>query len=249
MRSEKTVGGHRRFSLQAIAQIRREQGIARDTDRKRRPGKSLLSPTAFLNLILQGDEVEAAAALIDAYLDHHSLAKLFDTTVSEAMHELGELWFGGVVSIADEHKASRVVLNALSRLRDIIVPSEPTGLKAICCGIEGDIHELPVHLAEIILESEGWQVTNLGPNTPLFAVTDMLTEQRPALVCIAARSLVSVDRAVVEYAQLRKVAQRLDAAVVLGGEAFRDEILRARLPAELHATDFTAFLEFVRGKW
>ena len=39
-------------------------------------------------------------------------------------------------------------------------------MKAICCGVDGDLHELPVHLAEIILENEGWDTRNLGPGRP-----------------------------------------------------------------------------------
>ncbi|CAN5667812.1 hypothetical protein BH20ACI3_BH20ACI3_24330 [soil metagenome] len=255
LQSEKTIGGHRRFSIHAIAQLRRERGIGaeikltgRESGRKGAATTPLLSPAAFLDLILRGDDLVASAALIDAYLHHHTLASLFDTTVTEAMHEIGELWLKGAVTIADEHLGTRVVLSALPKLRSIIVPAEPTGLKAICCGIEGDLHELPIHLAEMILESEGWEVMNLGSNTPLFALRDMVTEQRPSLVCIAARTLVSVDRAAVEYTQLRKVTTRLDTAVVVGGEGFRDGILRARFPAELHAADFTAFSRFVRAR-
>ena len=103
------------------------------------------------------------------------------------------------------HLATRVVLSALQGLRGMIVPAGPSGMKAICCGIEGDLHELPVHLAEIILESEGWDTRNLGPNTPLFSLREMVTQQRPQLVCISARSIPDLDRATSDYAQLRKV--------------------------------------------
>ena len=252
LRSQKTVGGHRRFSIQAIARLRRERGIGAQTNlsgagRKKATTKPLLSPATFLDLILRGDDLEASAALIDAYLHHHTLASLFDTTITKAMHEVGELWQRGDITVADEHLATRVVLGAIQRLRAIIVPAETTGLKAICCGIEGDLHELPVHLAEMILESEGWEVMNLGPNTPLFALSDMVKQKRAQLVCISGRTLADLDRAAIEYGQLRKVTTKLDAAVVVGGEAFRDPILRARFPAQLYATDFEALSKFARA--
>ncbi len=253
LRSEKTVGGHRRFSIQAVARLRRERGLGtetprsgRDSDRPRATTKPLLSPVTFLDLILVGDEPEASAALIDAYLHHHTLASIFDATITKAMHELGELWCKGAVTIADEHLATRVVLGALQKLRAIVVPAEPTGLKTICCGIEGDFHELPIHLAEMILESEGWDVINLGPNTPLFALSDMVKQRRPQLVCISARTLADRDRAAIEYGQLLKVTTKLDAAVVIGGEAFRDPNLLTRFPAVLYAEDFAAVSSFAR---
>jgi methanogenic corrinoid protein MtbC1 len=74
-------------------------------------------------------------------------------TITGAMHQIGDLWFKGSITVADEHLATRVVLSALQTLSAAMMPVPPSGLKAICCGIEGDLHELPVQLARIILES------------------------------------------------------------------------------------------------
>jgi methanogenic corrinoid protein MtbC1 len=69
------------------------------------------------------------------------------------MHQIGDLWFKGSITVADEHLATRVVFSALQTLSAAMVPVPPSGVKAICCGIEGDLHELLVQLARIILES------------------------------------------------------------------------------------------------
>src|SRR6185503_3955487 len=165
---KKTVGGHRRFSLQSVARLRREQGIAPAQSLTKRvrnkmvPGK-LPSAESFSELLLSDNEAEATAQLIDAYLQNHALASLFDTTITNAMHRVGDLWFNGKITIAGEHLATRVMLSALQKLRGIVVPGQATGLKAVACGVEGDLHELPIHLAEIIFESEGWDISNLGP--------------------------------------------------------------------------------------
>src|SRR5512146_457820 len=76
---QKTVGGHRRFSIQSIARLRREQGIPPATQsptkriRKRTPG-SLPSAESFSEILLSDNEAEATAQLIDAYLQNHALA-------------------------------------------------------------------------------------------------------------------------------------------------------------------------------
>ena len=248
LHSSKTVGGHRRFSTQSIASLRREKGIGTGPalpPPKKGRALSLSSPVRFTELLLQGDEKEAAALLIHAYMEGQSLVAMFDKTITKAMHEVGELWFRGTITIADEHLASRVVLSALQRLRSVVVPAEPTGMKAICCGIDGDLHELPVHLAEVILETEGWDARNLGPNTPLFSLREMVTQQRPQLVCISARSIADLDRATSEYAQLRKVTAKLGASIVIGGEGFREAAIRQRFPCDFYAETFAAFAKFV----
>ena len=249
LHSSKTAGGHRRFSTQSIASLRREKGIgtrpALPPPKKGR-ALSLNSSARFTELLLQGEEKEAAALLIHAYMEGQSLVAMFDKTITKAMHEVGELWFRGTITIADEHLASRVVLSALQRLRSVVVPAEPTGMKAICCGIDGDLHELPVHLAEVILETEGWDARNLGPNTPLFSLREMVTQQRPQLVCISARSIADLDRATSEYAQLRKVTAKLGASIVIGGEGFREAAIRQRFPCDFYAETFAAFAKFVK---
>ena len=197
------------------------------------------SSASFLEFLLRGEESEASAVLVDAYLHGHALASVLDSTITKAMHRVGDLWFEGTITIADEHLATRVVLSALQKLRSIAVPAKPTGLKAICCGIEGDLHELPIHMTELILETEGWEAKNLGPNTPLFALREMVARQRPQLVCVSARSIADLDRATIEYAQLRRITGKLAAAVVTGGEGFRDRTLRERFPSEFYAEDFT----------
>lgn len=242
--SEKTVGGHRRFGIESIARLRRERnlqgGEAPVAKAVKKKTKALPSADDFLRLILAGDESEAGAALVDAYMAHHTLASIFEAIVTQAMHQVGDLWLKGSVTVADEHLATRAVLTAVQKLRSVMAPHELNGLSAICCGSEGDLHELPVHLVTLVLESHGWNVINLGANTPLFSLQEMVSRQRPQLVCISARTIGDLDRATTEFAQLRRVANRLEARIVLGGEAFRDPNMRVRFPADFFPADFPA---------
>ena len=253
LQSEKTVGGHRRFSLNAVAHLRRELGIGPGTHTlspqtaQKRQRVTLPSVVQFAETLLRADEKEAAAVLVQAYLSGAALTTLFDETITGAMHQIGDLWFKGSITVADEHLATRVVFSALQTLSAAIMPVQPSGLKAICCGIEGDLHELPVQLARIILDSEGWEVQSLGPNTPLFALSEMVTRQRPQLVCIAARGISDLDRATAEYGQLRKITGKLGVSVVIGGEGFRDPRFRERFPSEFYADNFAGFSKFTRA--
>ncbi len=253
LQSDKTVGGHRRFSLNSVAHLRRELGIGpgaetptRQSGQKR--GSAILPATVpFADTLLRADEKEAGAILVQAYLSGAALTTLFDETITGAMHHIGELWFNGSITVADEHLATRVVFDALQTLNAVIVPVQPNGLKAICCGIEGDLHELPVQLARIILESEGWEVQSLGPNTPLFALSEMVARQRPQLVCISARSISDLDRATAEYSQLRKITGKLGMSVIIGGEGFRDPVFRERFRSEFYADKFAGLAKFIRA--
>jgi len=253
LQSEKTVGGHRRFSLNAVAHLRRELGIGPGTDTlsretaQKRQRVVLPATMQFAQTLLRADEKEAGAMLVQAYLSGAALTTLFDETITGAMHHIGDLWFKGSITVADEHLATRVVFSALQTLNAVLMPVQPNGLKAICCGIEGDLHELPVQLARIVLESEGWEAQSLGPNTPLFALSEMVARQRPQLVCISARSISDLDRATAEYSQLRKITGKFGVSVVIGGEGFSDPGFRERFPSEFYAGNFSGFSKFTRA--
>ncbi|MEJ7710425.1 MAG: B12-binding domain-containing protein [Pyrinomonadaceae bacterium] len=106
--------------------------------------KSAASPQQLFEALIAGRIEEAASLLVNAYLHGHSLAALFDETVSTAMRRIGELWYKGELTIAQEHIATRTALEVLHTLRRIVEVPEENGLLAICCSVEADFHELPI---------------------------------------------------------------------------------------------------------
>ena len=252
LQSEKTAGGHRRFSTAAIARFGRGRGaeespvgVKRKIQQPDSPAGDL-ADSLFVHLI-EGDEEEAAALLIHAYLQGHGLAILFDRVVAKAMHRVGELWYRGELTIADEHLAARTAIAALQELRGVIRLALPTGMKAMICGVEGDLHELPVHLVQVLLESDGWKVINLGPNTPFFPFAEAVPKHRPQLVCISAKLLGDPDRIAREFDQVRKVAAKINCRIVIGGDGFADAKLRQRFPADSFAKDLPELVKYAHS--
>jgi methanogenic corrinoid protein MtbC1 len=197
--------------------------------------------------LVEGDEGETAALLISAYLHGQSLASLFDRVVTPAMRQIGDLWYRGELTIADEHLAAQTAIASVQKLRSVIHVSPPTETRALICGIEGDLHELPIHLLHSLLEADGWDVINLGPNTPLFTLVEALARHRPQLLCIAAKLMTDPDRFGRDYAEVRKAATKLHSAIALGGDGFADPVLRERFPSEFCAESFEQLLGFARS--
>ncbi len=121
---------------------------------------------------------------------------------------------------------------------------ERNGRLAICCGTENDFHELGVQFTHILLESEGWRVLNLGPNTPFFALTEAMIEKDAKLVCVSSTILHNPDRAEREDKEFSENARRSGVMIVLGGAGFSGSIVRERFPADLHADTFNQLAEF-----
>ena len=117
-----------------------------------------------------------------------------DRVVTPAMHQIGDHWYRGELTIADEHLATQTAIAAVQKLRSVIYLPPPNETRALVCGVEGDLHELPIHLVHALLEGDGWDVINLGPNTPFFTLVEALAKHRPQLLCISAKLMTDPDR-------------------------------------------------------
>jgi methanogenic corrinoid protein MtbC1 len=196
------------------------------------------SSVYMFDALVQGRADEAASFPIKQYLHGRPPSHIFDETLAPAMRRVGDLWYRGDLTVAREHLATRTAVTAVYRLRDVMLAHEANRLVAICCGMEGDFHDLPVQLSQVLLESEGWQAVNLGANTPFFALTEAMLRHGPALVCVSSTVFNNPDRAAREYEEVRQTAARLGAALVLGGAGFKDRQLQQRFAADPHADTF-----------
>ena len=255
IKSERTSGGHRRFRAEEIARFQRRLGLGLkqshgdesvlSASSRRVPNKSH-SNCNFFNSLVTGREEEAANILINDYLKGEKLERIFDDLLCPAMRHIGELWFSGEISITQEHLATRVALNAIQKLRSILPVTDITGEIMMCCAFEGDLHELPTHLAQLVFENEGFEVVNFGANTPLYSFTEEVGCYAPNVICISATIMTDIERLSRDYKEFRERIAKLKIPIVLGGRAFENDCIRGRFPAELYAQDFNDAANFAR---
>lgn len=254
LESERTGGGHRRFRAEEIARFQREHNIGLKkshgdesalTLTPRRSNKNYPDSPIFRALVA-GCETEASNILINAYLHGDAPAKIFDTLLCGALRAVGELWYRGELSIAQEHLAARTTFNAVYKFRSVLPIADITGETAMCCALEGDLHELPTHLSQLVFENEGFEVINFGANTPLYSLTEEVGRYAPNLICISAMILTDIERLARDYREFRERIAKLKTPIILGGRAFNDEYVRQRFPADLYAGNFEDAANFAR---
>lgn len=255
LKSERTNGGHRRFRAEEVARFQRQQGLglkysygldsAAQTQTHRRE-TSHQSQSSLFQMLVAGDEEGVANLLISAHLHDVSLTEIFDNLICSAMKHIGELWYEGELTIAQEHLATRAAFGALYKLRQTLPIPEIKGKFAITCGIEADYHELPAYLAQITFESIGWEVLNFGANTPLYSLTEEVLRLSPEIVCISGTIITDFERLMRDYKNFREQTSKLKTSVILGGRIFADEHIRRRFPAEFYAGSFADVNKFVK---
>lgn len=248
----KTAGGHRRFRPEDLAAFRQGASKAtrlRSLSRVAAPeGEAPRLDERLADLMFEtlvgGQSEEAASTLVNLHLQGHTAARIADVVLCPALRRIGDLWQSGELSVAEEHLATRTALSGLQALRAAAQPGGPSGgWPAICCSVEEDFHELPVHVAALTLEAGGWEVVNLGMSTPFYALAESVARFSPRLVCVASTVFHHPDRAAREYVDFGAAVRRAGASVALGGTGFAPERVRRRFPADLYAETFTQLEE------
>ncbi len=148
-------------------------------------------------------------------LDRLLATATIDTILSDVflpyLHELGERWERGEVSVAQEHFASNVLRGRMLGLaRGWGRGLGPVGLLAC---LPGEQHELGLIAFGIALRSRGWRIAYLGGDTPLDTAERAALSLQPSLVVLSA---VTDERVHPIAPQLRTLARRWRLA--LGGE-------------------------------
>ncbi|MBC7912258.1 MAG: B12-binding domain-containing protein [Pyrinomonadaceae bacterium] len=257
LHSQKTLGGHRRFALSEVLKFQSERGFDTDGERvepKRTAtiasgaGKALAQAGAlerFFEAISIGHEAEATAILLRQYLDRIPPVKILEETVTEALRRVGNRWHSGEMSVADEHLATHTAIRAIEALRSAMRPAQLGERLAVCCTVEDELHDIATLCVQVLLESEGWSVKNLGASMPFFALSDAIVKHRPHLVCISSTTNGALSRYAREYAQFKAVTLKHQTRIALGGEGFRERAIRQRFPADLHAENFNQLLKMI----
>jgi methanogenic corrinoid protein MtbC1 len=176
-----------------------------------------------------------------------AFAALADAVVAPAMRRLGHEWAEGRVDVWQEHRGTQLCAAALYEIRATLGGhAGGTRPLAIGGGPEGDPYLLANLLAEMALMGLGWEVINLGPNTPLPSFGAALARTRPRLLWLSASHLVDPASFLERYRATYREASRIGTAVAVGGRALTEEV-RARMPYTTFGDGLTHLVAFARS--
>lgn len=121
----------------------------------------------YLDALLKGD-ASAAGRVVDlALASGIAPAKVYLKVLMLAQERIGTLWQNGKVTISQEHIATQITLHEMSRLRQLLKPKSPLGLRAAIATISPDPHFIAGRVVSDFLYMDGWEVDFLGSDLPL----------------------------------------------------------------------------------
>lgn len=252
--AQRTAGGHRRILIADVLRVARAGNFPRlDVSRLGLPSRGGPFPEPgelaeqLLVALKQGDGSMARLLVQAAYRSGLAVEILADAVVAPVMAQIGHEWQQSSLDVLHEHRASQSCAAALYALKAELEQSVRSASPvAVGGGPEGDPYLLANLLAELILLDAGWEVINLGPNTPIASFRKALTEFHPRLLWLSVSHLESTERFVREYRRLYQDAVQLETAVAVGGRALTEDV-RAGLPYTTHGDRMSHLSAFARS--
>jgi DNA-binding transcriptional MerR regulator len=203
--------------------------VEAEPDSVRSPTRARARLTAALD---DFDELEAQAVL-DDLLASFTLDTVLGEVVLPYLHELGDRWAVGEITVAQEHYASSLLRGRLLGLARGW--GNGLGPRVVLAGAPGEQHDLGLIAFGLALRGRGWRVTFLGQDTPLQEVAGVARALDPALVVVTATvpsrlAAVADDlRAVAEVAPLAIAGAGADAVIAghVGGRLLEGDPVSA----------------------
>ncbi len=136
--------------------------------------------------LVTGEELEARAITDRLHDMGVPLLELCEELLSPTMRMVGEAWHEGVVSVAQEHRATAIAERLLAR-----VSTNPRGRPrgtAVVVSAPGDQHSLPGAMAALVLRDDRWRVHHLGSALPASELIDFAASVNTDLVVVSVTS-------------------------------------------------------------
>lgn len=234
LRAYRTVGGHRRLRGEDVAAAVRSRLLPhRDLtalETLMRPAPVSVVKQRLIRALQQGDGGRVRRLLRAARHGGLSFAGMADDVIAPAMAEIGLAWKSGRIDVFEEHRATQLCQAGMYELKST-VPFVAPGRRPLALGggPEGDPYIVANVMAELVLLEGGWNVMNLGPNTPMTSFVTAIERFRPRLVWLSVTHLVEFAAFRQGCGALSRAASRMRIGVIAGGQAITPERC-ARLP-------------------
>ena len=134
------------------------------------PGTTPTDPTDHArrleDRLVHGDEAGAWVVLEEAMASWSSPTGVYTDLLSPAMSSIGEKWAAGSLQIEEEHLASSIVQRLIGRLGPRLTRRGRRRGTVVIGAPAGDDHGIPLLLVGDLLRARGFDVVDLGANTP-----------------------------------------------------------------------------------
>jgi DNA-binding transcriptional MerR regulator len=173
-----------------------------------------------LGAALEAFDEPFAQAILDSLVSLTTVDAMLEDVVLPYLHELGERWERGEVSVAQEHFASAVLRGRLLGLARGW--GRGLGPRALLACLPGEQHDLGLIAFGLALRARGWRIAYLGGDMPIESLVSAARAVEPAFIVLSAVDVKSFRRFASELTSLAR-----EYRLCLGGAGAREAEAKA----------------------
>ena len=230
----RTPGGHRKFRAEDLyqfmsdynygispinlyPQFATDEAIVRRIIAKKE--FNVLANVCF-SASINGRKDELVKLFTEVYKNGLTLPPLFDEILCPTLKRIRDLNISGKLSTGEMQLAYNALSNAIVLLSDIIVKPASSGKRAICAVIEGETRDIELKALAILLESEGYEVLNLGVGATTDTINQLIASRRPQYIFLFAFHVSDNASFTAHHAKISETAKACGAKLIVSGNAY-----------------------------
>jgi excisionase family DNA binding protein len=202
--SERTPGGHRRFSLAVAERLVHQKG-----------GVELGFDEWIRILVSPGAALAVDAALLEERSQRMSWHAVADA-IGGVLVELGVRWRHGRLNVVDVNVASERLSRALSRATDAL-PARAGAPTALLATVENESHTLGLRLVELCMRDWGWKTVWIGRDLPTELLAGGVEASGAAVLAMSASVARDTSELSMVVEALSVTCERARMELVVGG--------------------------------
>ncbi len=230
----KTAGGHRKFTLQHLAnylrlhesKINKANFFPLESDEDLELSFHTVKGNYdrlieyIVEKSLQCRREKVQRVLNGLYLGQFPLHDIYDSLVTPVLHNIGDLWEKGELSITEEHMSTQTIRDCLIRLQGIIRKSAAKLGTAFCLTMSEELHDVAIKMVDHILEIRGFTILCSGQMTPSIDMKKIFEIFHPNRVYISSTIVANLNLDQAEFDKICYIAEAYNAQVYVGGRGF-----------------------------
>lgn len=193
------------------------------------PDRALLKQE-YLQDILAAKRTTALERILTAYRSGYPIVDIYVDIFQESLYEIGHLWEGNRISVADEHMGTAITQFIMSNLYQHLETTDGKRGRIVITGVKGELHQVGANMVADVLETDGWDVMFLGTNVAPESVIQSIQQHRADLLGISATLVMNVPAVVALVGMVRQMLGDGAPRILLGGGAVSG---LSELPREL----------------
>jgi len=167
--------------------------------------------------------LEATQALLDEGIDP---VVILQDSMASAMFTLGAMWTRGEVFLPEVVASATLFKMCNEMVEPALLASGGEKIVAgrvILCTVKGDLHDLGKNMVGAMLKTAGFEVTDLGKDTPLDKILTAVRETHPDILGMSALLTTTVPQQKVVIEALKKEGLFDSIKVMVGGAPVTQE--------------------------